>query len=54
MSLHGHITEIIDPAIYLSDLVSMTEKNPLLCHVNELLFTGGTMANGVSGVYLGL
>lgn len=30
------------------------KKNPLLCHANKLLFTGGTMADGVSGVDLGL
>lgn len=54
MSLHGHITEISDPTVYLGDLVSMREKNPLLWHASELLFVGGTMTDGASGVYLGL
>lgn len=49
MSFHDHITEISDSVIYVGNLVSTKEKNPLLWHVDELLFSRGTMADGVSG-----
>lgn len=32
VSLHGHITEISDPVVYLGDLVSMTEKKKILSY----------------------